>query len=153
MMGNFPGRNAQSARFGGLTALTLLSFAIFLISGTAWLTGTVHPYSVSFSDGWDISLDSKECILGLPSSDLPALLPVYLPPVTTLSALLPLVWIVLRYGRLGRSDSQGVCRVCGYDLRATPHRCLECGSRAEGPIKDIGIEELLAGKPNRRRRR
>jgi hypothetical protein len=50
-----------------------------------------------------------------------------------LSGLLPAVWIV-RQARRHRKRQFGLCRVCGYDLRATPERCPECGTIPQRPI-------------------
>jgi hypothetical protein len=44
-----------------------------------------------------------------------------------LTALLPVVWIVRWVQRLTRAKA-GHCTTCGYDLRASPDRCPECGA-------------------------
>jgi hypothetical protein len=45
---------------------------------------------------------------------------------TLLFFLPPLAWVV--YFRFRRRRPEGTCRKCGYDLRATPDRCPECGA-------------------------
>jgi hypothetical protein len=49
--------------------------------------------------------------------------------VAVLAAVLPAAWLLqAQWERLRQRKEQGLCRVCGYDLRATPGRCPECGS-------------------------
>jgi hypothetical protein len=44
-----------------------------------------------------------------------------------LAAVLPTFWVTTRLRRRRRAAG-GQCAACGYDLRATPDRCPECGA-------------------------
>ena len=57
------------------------------------------------------------------------------------SAALPAVWLAWRWREYRRRPA-GLCSSCGYDLRATPGRCPECGTH-------ISTETVNAPTPTR----
>ena len=58
------------------------------------------------------------------------LLPYWL--LTLPTVILPAVWFWRRW-KLSERKEASLCRVCGYDLRATPDRCPQCGTPAPPP--------------------
>jgi hypothetical protein len=52
------------------------------------------------------------------------------------AAMLPAMWVIRNVKRRKWRQS-GFCAACGYDLRATPDRCPECGTI---PAKTIKVE-------------
>ena len=48
-------------------------------------------------------------------------------PISALTAIAPCVYLLRRFRR-NRRKKLGLCKECGYDLRATTDRCPECGT-------------------------
>jgi hypothetical protein len=60
--------------------------------------------------------------------DLRTIVFVHLAYPTALFAVAPLAWSAAFVGRRRRKRRGRLCAKCGYDLRASPDRCPECGT-------------------------
>jgi hypothetical protein len=104
---------------------------------SAWLAS--HPAtSVNFSDcSWrkhdriDATTSAGEIELNYRGIDRELTVPLWILFVASL--LLPAVNLVANAIRQRGLKRAGCCTGCGYDVRATPRRCPECGTKIKMP--------------------
>jgi hypothetical protein len=99
-----------------VNTVVVLTLVLAIAAGIAWLD------SYLIIDGRRGSLSNR----WFPSPETPQLMWRFL-ALAAVSVVLG--WIMLR-PRAGRARRRhfGLCANCGYDLRATPERCPECGA-------------------------
>jgi hypothetical protein len=88
---------------------------------TSYPRGAIRNQLAAAANRWGFGRDSYR---GRGGHWEQILFPAWLP--TTLFAALPLARGAL-FVRRRRRIREGHCKICGYDLRATPDRCPECG--------------------------
>jgi hypothetical protein len=105
----------------------------------AWRTEPAAAF-LPAGGGWGVSFSSQTNVTA-PASWFQGKIPhlwTLRVPFWTLAlppALLPAWWVILRRHskRVARRQRLGLCSQCGYDLRATPGLCPECGAAPAVP--------------------
>jgi hypothetical protein len=92
---------------------------------SGWITGHPDDWSSSFKRGRVLTFEyGTHYSPTAPTLRWFVTFPDFVPAVAT--AVLPALWLV-RALRVRRRSRHGLCPTCGYDVRATPERCPECG--------------------------
>ena len=133
--------NIAYSRWSALgVGLMLLPIGYRYVRGGLWEAALPHGVLLALHPAWTISAMHGDCgYLQAGAS-------------TVVLVLTCVAWavspLVVRWQRAReRAVDVRVCRKCGYDLRATPERCPECGTEVAPGVTDKDV-----GKTDERRR-
>ena len=96
--------------------------------------GELTTYSTLATGGWSVagvSVQGGTTAAGIPVTTVTAP-QSYVWVAAAASGVAPALYVRRRF-RQRRSPASGRCTRCGYNLRATPDRCPECGTIAAAP--------------------
>lgn len=109
-----------------VTALSLILFVMIEIAGTVYHPGQFR--GIDSGDGsWGMIAGNGE-LSAYHNNQIIVTAPLGVLAIPF--ALTPLAWVIAAYKRERRRRRviAGRCAKCGYDLRASPDRCPECGA-------------------------
>ena len=109
------------------TFLSALSLLLCVAVCVLWVASYEQERQIVLADApdADVSVVANGGELGL---TLGVIVPLW--AVATMAAAIPACWVgwyISRRFRGRPNNVRGLCPSCGYDLRATPDRCPECG--------------------------
>lgn len=126
--------------FNGLTAISVV---LFMTTAVMWVRSNYREDNWTPPESWSritfssnvgvlwirpyLYRDSQHIYVNSISDSI--FVPYFI--LTTIFAILPLIGVVGRIVQRRRKKNHVHCFNCGYDLRATPDRCAECGTIPE----------------------
>jgi len=97
-------------------------------NASRWFRSPVSDFAQMFGGGWRFAGLAHIRHVYTPPSPYAEYWAWAIPHWALVMATAPIpLWRVIHSRALRRRKREGLCAACGYDLRATPGRCPECG--------------------------